>query len=753
MESLRFNTMILRQQLLYTRKYEVVMRDIYLVYALTHLNLGRAPPFSSSTINLHICTLYRVHNLTSIPCRSSYLKSQVYLLHTTLNRTHFEVLLSIPWNTFYTLLPTPVQTSSRQYSYDISRKTKALIVRQDHIYAMADLNSCSTHQHAVFCREPPRLLWGKERECASALITAPHEANHFCSNYSKPAECDLSPLLSFDENLHYFMGGCDFKMKLITHSQLSFSTTQPLLFNKTEGMNIEINSTLIHKHQPYMESKATIILNNTKLIPYIIAPLSENFTTLYNNHLSTMPNFTVWQQQDAKLQEEISQKLQIAKHKKTLQVNSLQSNTNISSSIILYVLTFTSGILQLFSLGWNVLLHQRLTALHTVVAAMNLLTSEFCQDPSRVVTTALTPTTMCPLQFKLTSFQPRTIKTPLQLKKSMPSLHADCATTIRKCNCYSRSKSRLYDYYFHTNHTILIPEEITICSFPNKIVVPAPTTILQITTNKCKVQYISNRGFTMISRGSTHCCLFRILGVDLWLRTPACTLSKTLTCITNSTSHITAAYDKPILCNSRHLHVTIAQKKKTPTTPPAKVTSPMSAGTTLTIVFAVIITIPCALIGYSFVTSLLPNHYFPAEFPCTIRRMLQSHTVPLTSVKATYHLHVPRTLTVHQHKIWYSPTPLPMFIVPTNQETLHYIIPELNTTVPLYVGNSNGIVPVRTMIHNLTQTEDYQALLVPTIVQPTSNVYPSLSTVTDFVTPQSTSRPQHNTPEMESAIT
>ena len=94
-----------------------------------------------------------------------------------------------------------------------------------------------------------------------------------------------------------------------------------------------------------------------------------------------------------------------------------------------------------------------------------------------------------------------------------------------------------------------------------------------------------------------------------------------------------------------------------------------------------------------------------------------------------------------------------MFVVPTNKETLHYIIPELNTTVPLYIGNSNGIVSVRKMVHNLTQIEYHQALLVHTIVQPTSNVYPSLSTVTDFITQQSTSRLQHNTPEMESAIT
>ena len=118
----------------------------------------------------------------------------------------------------------------------------------------------------------------------------------------------------------------------------------------------------------------------------------------------------------------------------------------------------------------------------------------------------------------------------------------------------------------------------------------------------------------MISGGSMHCCIFKIIGFKLWLRTLGGTLRKRLRA-SQIRHHMPVTYEKPLLSNAKHLHLTFARPKTTTTPPPAaKVSTPMSASSTKTTIVAVILMIPCynQLFSYDISPS---ESSFPWNFP------------------------------------------------------------------------------------------------------------------------------------------
>ena len=86
---------------------------------------------------------------------------------------------------------------------------------------------------------------GSDLKSASALITAPEEADHYCETDLMPLDCNISPIIHLVDSLFYFSGGCTNTLKLFRSGTLAKRNlaTYPVLTRRKYGSSGELHDT------------------------------------------------------------------------------------------------------------------------------------------------------------------------------------------------------------------------------------------------------------------------------------------------------------------------------------------------------------------------------------------------------------------------------------------------------------------------------------------------------------------------------
>ncbi len=189
---------------------------------------------------------------------------------------------------------------------------------------------------------------------------------------------------------------------------------------------------------------------------------------------------------------------------------------------------------------------------------------EFCDDISQRIVTAITIDNYCPMRFRYTEFRPELVVSPDRLESGLLSWHDDCASAPSglNCHCFDRLRSSLSRYFFTVHSQPLFAEEITICAINHVFLAPAPVSMIQMDPILCNVTYVPERRFTIINNGYEFCCLFKIVGTGYFWHSPGCSKQRLVSCVTRSSSQVSAWYDIPIACMTKNVYIKVGLARR-----------------------------------------------------------------------------------------------------------------------------------------------------------------------------------------------
>ena len=183
----------------------------------------------------------------------------------------------------------------------------------------------------------------------------------------------------------------------------------------------------------------------------------------------------------------------------------------------------------------------------------------FCDDSRNLLTWAVRIRIRCLLQLVQAPFNRQVSSRPARLTSNPQRLHEDCASGLLHCRCCNRPMSRRRDcFFFHwaARTVLLLPEELTACANnPGRHAVPSPMLVIQLRPFRCNV---SRKSATC---GCDVCCIFRIFGSQLWLRSSGCSEDRLVTRCTRPPSSDPARFHDAVACTGKNLHAQLGMAR------------------------------------------------------------------------------------------------------------------------------------------------------------------------------------------------
>jgi len=240
---------------------------------------------------------------------------------------------------------------------------------------------------------------------------------------------------------------------------------------------------------------------------------------------------------------------------------------------------------------------------------------------------------------------------------------------------------------------------------------------------QCKTEYLSTLGFSQVTNGNQHCCIFKFLGSDLWLRTPACSASNTISCLVTSESHATVRYARPTLCNAKHLHIRFTRPLMYQPPTSTAITNPTTVPTSEASIhpfflLPLLAALPILILCYYLVQYYSRYHLYPVEHPRTWRVYMASVITILSNDAMTIYLHTPPCYDLHLSDLRFCALPLPFFTLPTATDPLHFWTTTLLIDQPLLIRGTQILVLVAEPATPVIHVTDEQHTLYPTLLTP-----------------------------------